>query len=233
MGADIRVENKVYYNGEKEPGTVSNTIFCQGVVYDCLEKPEEFTIFDLVHRRFVLLDAVRHRKVELSTDDVATVNENYRQWAAGKSDGLLRFMASPKFEEKVDEKSGQLTFSSEWITYRVTSTPARGEAVAKQYREFSDWYMLLNTRINPGSRLPYARMAVSEALEKRGELPHEVQLTIRPKGAFSLQKINVRSEHHLIGQLVESDRQRVAQIGQYLAMFQAVSFEDYQKKVGP
>jgi hypothetical protein len=39
----------------------------------------------------------------------------------------------------------------------------------------------------------------------------------------------MHSEHQLIRRLVESDRARVQQIGQFMAIFQPVSFEEYQK----
>ena len=47
------------------------------------------------------------------------------------------------------------------------------------------------------------------------------------------QKITVRSEHQVIPRLVESDRARVAQTDQFMAMFPTVSFRQYQSRIEP
>ncbi len=48
-------------------------------------------------------------------------------------------MADPRLEEGFDEATGESVFQSKWLTYRIAATPGVSEAVAQQYREFSDW----------------------------------------------------------------------------------------------
>lgn len=226
---EFRVENKVYVGSEKEPRSESTTIFYQGLVYDYLKEPAEVTVFDAPHRRFVLLDTSRRLKTELSADEVAALNHNLRDWAAGQADPYLQFLAAPKFEEQFDEPSATLTLTSPWVSYRVVTEVPDNPAIARQYREFSDWYTLLNTRLNPGSKLPFARLSLNESLDKRGRIPKEVSLTMRSKRGLPFQKITVRSEHHLVPTLLQSDRDRIRQTDEFIGMFRMVDFGEYQR----
>ncbi len=229
LAEEFRVENKIFVGGDKEPRTQSTTIFYEGLVYDYLQRPAEVTIFDKARRRFVLLDPTRRVKTEISADEIGALNKNLRDWAASQSDPYLQFLANPKFEEEFDEGTGQLKFTSAWLTYRVVTVDSQSEAIARQYRDFSDWYTLLNTRINPGSKLPFARLAINEALEKRGQLPKEVHLTMRTRRGLPFQKVTIRSEHLLVRTLVQSDRDRIKQSDEFMGMFRPVDFQEYQK----
>jgi hypothetical protein len=228
---EFRVENKVFAGDEDEPRVRSTTIFCHGVVYDYLEQPAEVTVFDQAHGRFVLLDLKRRLKTELSTEQVAEFTKRLRQWSRRQSDAMLKFQGDPQFEDAFDERTGELSFRSEWMTYRLVTEPAPSRDVARQYRAFCDWYCQLNTLLNPGSKLPFARMLVNAELEKRGLVPREVHFTATPKKGLVSKHISARSEHRLVGQLVESDRRRVAQTGQAIVTFAEVPFDEYQKKV--
>jgi hypothetical protein len=226
---DFRVENKVFLDDEKEPRAQSTTLFCEGLVYDYLANPAEVTIFDQEHRRFVLLDTTRRVKTELSAMDLVGFNQNLRKRALQRPDQpLLAFMAAPKFESQLDPKTGEIVFTSPLMTYRVSTTEAKDPTIVAQYREFSDWYAMLNTRTNPGGKLPYPRLVVNTALAESKQLPAEVRLTMQRKATFA-RKTSARSQHQFIPALVESDRDRVTQTQQSLATFQAVSYEDYRK----
>jgi hypothetical protein len=230
-GDNFRVENKVFVGNETTPRSESTTIFHEGVVYDYLEKPAEIIVFDKARKRFVLLDPSRRVRTELSTDEVQALSHNLRTWAGGQDNAFLNWLARPKFDQQVDEKTGELLFESPWLVYRVTVAPAESDEIARQYREFSDWYVQLNTRLNPGYKQTFARMVVNEALAKRGELPREVHLTVKSKVPF--QKTTARGQHQVVRRLVQSDRDRVAQTDQFMAIFPPVEFEQYQKKLQP
>ena len=231
-GLEFRVENKVFSGNRKEPQTQSTTIFCGGVVYDYLEKPAEITVFDKAHGRFVLLDPIRRVKTELTTEQVESLTLRLRDWASGQSDDFLQFLAAPKFEEQFDPDGAELTFDSPWMSYRLRTIPVEDAEMTRQYREFCDWSCRLNTRINPGSRPPFPRMIVNEALQRYGQFPQQVDLTIRPrKDGLLAKKITVRSEHQLIRRLLESDRGRVAQTDQFMAIFNPLSFDEYQRAI--
>jgi hypothetical protein len=229
-GEDFRVENAIFAGSEKEPCVESTTIFYSGIVYDYLKSPAEVTVFDKNNGRFVLLDLARRVKTEVPIEKVSTLCQHLKTWAAGQKDPLLRFLANPRFDETFDPPSGKLTLSSPPVTYDLLTASAESPQVAQDYREFSDWYCQLNTLLNPGSRPPFARMAVNAALERHQRLPQQVELTLRPEG-FPPKKVLIRSEHQIVGRLVDSDRDRVAQTDQYLAIFSPVAFDEYQKKI--
>ena len=228
---EFRVENKVFVGGEKQPRVQSTTIFYGGLAYDYLEKPAEITVFDKAHGRFVLLDQKRRVKTELTTERVADFTDRLKQWAQTQSDPFLKFLAEPHFDEQFDSSAGELSFTSPWMSYRVTTIDAENEAISRQYGEFSDWYCQLNTLINPGARPPGARMIVNAALEQRQQFPREVQLTLRPKRGLLSKRITVRSQHLLVRRLVESDRDRVAQTDEFMGIFKPVDFQEYQKEI--
>lgn len=229
----FRVENKVFVDDQEEPRAQSTTIFYAGAVYDYLEGPPEVTVFDPAHGRFVLLDLTRRIKTELTTDEVATFVDHLKEWAKTRPDPFLRFLADPKFDEQYDRTAGDLAFTSPWLTYRLTAVDAESEEISRQYREFSDWYGRLNTMINVGARPPFARIIVNKALEDRQQFAREVHLTLRPEEGLLPKRITIRSEHRLIRRLVESDRDRVAQTDQFMAIFKPVSFTEYQEKMAP
>ncbi len=226
---DFRVENKVYLGNEKEPCVESTTIFHNGIVYDYLKKPAETVVIDNDRGRIVLLSIERGVKTELTTEEVKGFTERFRQRAASRDNPFVAFLASPQFEQQFDDSSRELTFSSQWITYRVKTAAARSTEAAEQYRRFADWQSRLNTLVNPHATPPFARLVVNAELEQRGEIPREVQLTLAPPGRFPRRPIIVRSEHQFIHRLVESDRAQVAKTGQFLTGLKAVSFDQYQK----
>lgn len=226
---NFRIENKVFLNNDKEPITESCTIFFEDVVYDFLEKPPEITLFDKARQRFVLLDPRRKVRTELSMDEILQLNEKLKQTALRQSDPLFKFLAEPQFEERIDEKTHELVLESPFQTYRVTAVEADTEAIAHQFRESSDWLCRLNTRLNPGSRLPFPRMYLADLLEKRKQVPTQILLTARSSKGLPFQKVTLRSEHRIVRGLIRTDRERITQAGQYLAVFQSVNFAEYRK----
>lgn len=226
---EFRVENKVYVDREEEPRATSTTIFVDGVVYDYLNQPNEITIFDSTRGRFVLLDVTRHVRMELTAEQVSAMSERIKVWAEKQADPYLNFLARPQFDEQWDETTGDLSLASKWITYQLKTAEVENPAIARQYREFSDWYCQLNTAMNPGSRPPFSRLLVNESLARHERFPTEVQLTVRSQGGVFAKKTVIRSEHQLISRLVESDRARVSQTHQYIAMFPQVGLGEYLK----
>jgi hypothetical protein len=226
----FRIENEIFVDGEKEPQIRSTTVFHRGVVYDYLADPAEVTVLDVEHGRFVLLDLDRRIKTELPTERVAEFCDRLRERLQNRSDPFVRFLCDPHFEQTLDESAGELTFTSPWMTYRVLFG-SESQSLSRRYRDFSDWYCRLNTILNPGARPPFARMIVNAALEDRQLFPREVHLTIQPKEGLLAKRITVRSKHRLIRQLVESDRKRVSQTDQFMAMYASVDFREYQRQV--
>ncbi len=234
-GEAFRIENEIFEEDEETPAIHSTTIFYEDLVYDFLESPQEITVFDPAAGRIVLLDLVQKTRTELSVRDLDQLSEQLRTWAARQSDGFLRFSASPEFEEDYDSSTGGLQLSSPWLTYQVeTAEPPRKE-ILDLYLDFCDRYCLLNARLNPGSRPPFPRIQLNRALERVGRMPEDVHLTVRPKGQRLLgeKKMSARSHHRVIPHLLESDRSRIAQTDQFMAIFRPLTFQEYQALVQP
>jgi hypothetical protein len=241
VGAEegVRIESKIYFGSEKEPKAENTTIFHRGLIYDYLRNPaegghtSETIVLDLARGRFILLDPKRRVRTELTTEEVAALCENFRQWALNQTDAFTRFLASPQFEEVVEESSGDLVLQSPWVTYRVATVEADSDGVLQQFRDFTDWYARLNARLNPGYKLVFARLALNEVLHKRRQLPREITLVVQPRKALSFQKTVIRSEHQVIYHLVESDRDRIVQTGEFMAIFHPVDFSHYDRRSEP
>ena len=254
--ANFMVENKVFSGSEKQPCSQSTTIFKDGVVYDYLVDPanpsktDEVTVFDFAHGRFLLLDKRLKLKTELSTRLVKASVDSLKTRTDLGNDPFASFLLNPRFEQEadgdstdgdsadgdladgdsVDGESGELLFSSKWLDYRVLTSVAKSPEIAADYRRFSDWYARLNTYIRRGVRPPFARMLVNEELGKRGELPREVHLTLKPKQGIGSRKFRLHSEHRVTPRLGDGDQRRVAQTAEDLTVFETVGFKEYNKK---
>jgi hypothetical protein len=230
---DFRVENKVFFGSGKRADNRSTTIFRDGTVYDYLEEPAEVVVFDKRGGRFVLLDMARRVRAELTTEEVLAFTERLQHRAEAQQDPLMRFLAAPQLDEQFDAASGELTLSSPWVTYRLLLVDTQSQAISQQYREFSDWYARLNTLLSPGSKPPFARLAVNEALAKRQAVAREVHLTLTTKRGFPPTRTTIRSSHRLVRRLAEADLDRVAQTRQFMRIFQPVEFEQYRRTADP
>jgi hypothetical protein len=229
---EFRVENRVYNGDAKQPACRSTTIFYGDVVYDYLEQPAEIIVFEKSPGRFVTLDLARQVRAELTTDEVAAFTARLRQWAIGHRDPVISFLAAPKFQEDFKPARGQLTLDSPWLTYDARLRAAASPAVVEQYREFSDWYARLNTVLNPGSRPPFGRLALNEAIARHQAIAEEVVLTIAQKKGATTGRLTVRSQHDLTVQLTTTDIDRVAKTRDQMRNFKAISFEQYRKDMG-
>ncbi len=216
---DFRIETKVFAGKTKTPISRNVTLFRAGYVYDYLSDPDRVAVFDQRGGRFILLDPARKLKAEVKTDEVRDLITRLHDVAANSSNPIVRFAADPDFKIEFDEE-GQLTLSSEHMTYKLQTMPAVTGTAAEQYHEFSDWYARFNTMAQPGSTPPFPRMRVNAELAKRGLVPTEVQLTTRA--------VSARTEHFVTWRLLESDHRRIAETANQLTTFKEVDFEDLQ-----
>ena len=244
--ADFRVENKVFLGSDKLPCSRSTTIFMSDVVYDYLVDPvdpskiDEVTVLDVARGRFLLLDTRLKLRTELSAKLVKASTDSLKTRTDLSDDPFASFLLNPRFEQEADGKSGdgqetdgesgELLFSSKWLDYRVLTSAAKSPEIAEDYRRFCDWYARLNTYIRPGVRPPFARLLVNEELGKRGLLPREVHLTLKPKQGFASRKVRLHSEHRMTPRLGDGDRRLVAKTAEHLAVFKTVGFKEYNKK---
>ena len=228
-GEDFRVDNLVYAAGEQEPSSQSTTIFCGGVVYDCMKSPEETVVFDKAAGRFVLLNLTQRARTEISTGKIMAFVDGLQTLTAKGKEPLMKFLAEPKFEERVDDSSGELTLSSTLVNYSVTLAPEASPSVVQQYRELCDWYARLRPLLVPGAPPPFARLQVNAALARRQATASQVVLTMSSGHGLKPQHTTIRSVHHVVRPLEPADLERVAQARELLSSLKLVSFDQYRK----
>jgi hypothetical protein len=232
-GEDFRVNNEVFPSGQKEPSSQSITIFHGGAVYDSMKSPAEIVVFDKAAGRFVLMNPANQTRTELTTADIAAFVKQLQARAAAPTaskdpDPVVRFLADPKFQERFDESMGELALSSPMVSYRLVLSTDQSQAAVEQYREFSDWYARLNTLLTPGSRPPFGRLAVNEAVAKRKAIASQVILAVA-SGKAGGRPTTIRTTHQIVRQLTQTDLDYVAKIRKMMTDFQLVSFDKYRK----
>jgi hypothetical protein len=226
---DFRVENRVYSGDSTTPASQSCTIFYQGAVYDFLEKPAETVIFDKTAARFFILDDGRRVRTELSTARLDSFAQQLHDRALKGSDALMRFFAEPAFDQRFDATRRELILCSDLVTYKVIAVSAENAALAAQYREFSDWYARLNAMLVPGSRPPFARLKLNEALAEREAVARKVTLTITTVKNGKRQTASMRSEHLLSPALLPADMERIERARQAVTAYKLVTFDKYRQ----
>ncbi len=221
------MENRIYSGDQKEPVSQSLTVFQQGVVYDFLQEPAETIIFDKAAARFAILDNLRQIRTEMTTAAIDSFTQKLKDRAAKHQDPLTRFLADPVFEEHFDPTRSELLLKSPLVNYRVIVTAADNVALAAQYREFSDWNARLSAILNPGSRPPFARLKLNEALANRESVPRQVTLTIASPGDQNHAPATMRSEHQLSSSLTPADLERIQRAQQAAVKYKPVAFDKY------
>ena len=222
---DFCVENKVYLGSDV---VESKTLFHAGRVYDFLVSPQEVTIFDPPGKRFVVLDPDREVKTEITLATIEAFAQRLKAEALARQVPLLVFLAEPKFDETLDDSTGELKLASTWLEYRAKLVSPKKAEAAVQYADYSNWQTKLNALLRPGSFPPFARLELNSALDRRESLPTEVHLT-RFSQQASKRQVSFRSEHRLQWRLLDSDLKQLERAAKQLATFEAVSLTDYQR----
>ncbi len=218
----VRIETRVHQaNG---PALAVNlTIFSKDVIYDFAGPDEsEVARFEMLTGQFVLLDGGRRVQTDVTNQflmEFATAigqrGEPPRPW--------LRPFAHPDFTETYDEKLGQLTLEQPQLVYRIQTQPGPDAAVLRAYRQFHDSYTRLNA-IRPGGLPPAARLALNDALDRRGCLATRIERQLSPADPAWI------SEHAFAWQLSAPDHERTQRIEGWRRTFPRVSLGAYHAK---
>lgn len=225
LSQELRIETDVYNEAEPDKSLSHTvTLFDKNTVYDFVDEPEQIAIFRAPSPghggQFILLDIKTERRTEISTERITGLLEKLSKWAAEQKDPLLKFSASPEFEEEFDAKSGRLTLKSDLWDYTVATAPAESAETLARYREFTDWYTRLNTMIN-STPPPGPRLELNSSLEKHGVVPVEILRTLKSNDS------TLRATHFFTWRLSRDDRARLDQARIYLASFKKVGNEEF------
>lgn len=233
LAADFRIESRVYAEKETEPVSKSITLFHAGAAYDFLEEPSETTLLDPQRNRIVLLNNTHKLKTEISIAQIVEFSTQMKLRAGESEDELLKFLADPQFEETWDNQGQRLTLSSELMTYRVTPVQAPAPEIAQQYTYFSNWYAQLNAMTHVGGLPPFARAKLDDALQSRGLLPKNVELTVSIRTRLGRRDVKLRSEHEIAWKLLNADKALINNAHAAMAAYRELPFAEFQQRTAP
>ncbi len=220
----MRIETDVFVDNQTEPASHTVTLFDSDTVYDFFEEPPQITVFrppTASHAgSFIMLDMVAKQRTEVSTERIAGLMKKLNRWAGDQEDELLKFSAQPEFEESFDEETGQLTLDSPVWNYTVATVPAENAKALARYREFSDWYVRLNTMLH-STPPPGARLKLNDALAEHGVVPVEIRRSVESETT------SLRATHMFTWRLSREDRERIDDAQSYLASFNKVGNEEF------
>jgi hypothetical protein len=222
---EFRIETELFSNKEKTPFAEHLTLFDNGRVYDFpLVGPEEITVFDYLEGRFVILDTSRRLKTTVAAKDILEFLTKILTEASGEEAPLVH----PRFVEEFDPETKWLTLTDKHMVYRAQGIEPADKELSAEYRRFADWYARLNA-IRPGNLPPYARLELNKALESRNLVPEKVELTITPRNRLA-GKIELASRHIVTWRLLETDRNRIDRVTEYLQKYQSVDYDEFIKR---
>jgi hypothetical protein len=222
---EFRIETEVFLGDEAEPASRTVTLFEESAVYEFTENPQQTIIYrESKHGKpgqFIILDHATQRRTEVEAERVTKLMDKLAKWAIEQEDPVLKFSGEPKFEEKFDEETGDLTLSNKQWTYHVATVPADDKAALARYRAYTDRYAELTSMLE-NSPPPRPRLALNAALEKHGVAPVEIRRTIGGD-----EKAAVRAAHLFSWRLSRDDRQRLDEVRQQLASFAKVDNKEF------
>ena len=222
-----------------KPLSHSLTVFHAGKSYDFLTDLGEVVIVEPLTSKFWLLDGnsvgVKGDFSEIKqfvkagrTETVKFIEDANGRQTNLASANALQFQLDPKFEEKFEERSGQLSMASEFMHYDIKTSAAGSPDHVDRYLEYADWTARLNYVLHPNSLYPAPRLALNAALRKHRSLPVTVDLRLDPAAEFQL-----RAEHKYGWKLQPIDRQHIDLWERTLNSDKVhwVSFHEYQHRL--
>jgi hypothetical protein len=224
---DFRVDSQVFVGKEATPQSSNVTLFQGAHAFDFLDEPRQIAFYDLPRGRIVLVDPARGVKAEVSRATLDAFCNNLRHLEKRTEDPILDFALRPSFEDHFDEDSGERVFSSKYVTYRIKPLAEELDGMASRYRAFSDASARLNALVNRGSLPPFSRLWVNQSLQKSGQVPAQVLLTISPARLVGGRTVALRSEHAFRPRLLDSDQRKIDEAGELLGNARLVGLGEY------
>ncbi|MBO7726268.1 MAG: hypothetical protein J6S40_07330 [Thermoguttaceae bacterium] len=209
---------------------VTTTLFGKGMVIDFIGDNDEVIIYNRKTKTFVLLDPIHRVQTELALSEIDQFLDNLRAIVSEKKDAHSQFLLHPDFEISRSDESGELSFSSKWYEYLVSTRSFDDPELSEAYFEFIDVYTKLNLYLNPGNYTPMARMVVNGVLAREKRFPAKIRLTLYPKGKGLFAKPDIiTSDHKIIRRLSEEDLGRIVRASHFSEQFPKQTFGNYYK----
>ena len=222
---DFRMQTSVFVGNNSAAAVSSLTMFNGTTIYDFIENESEFgeiTVFDVKRGRFVLLDPQRKIKTTLTKDFLVRFLD---QVLSQTSNTALTKYVQQKLQHEFNLSTKTVRVMSEHLTYQATGIAPKFDSAIQRYRHFADWVARLNsTRI--GNLPPYSRFELNRLMAKQKLMPKSIVRTLM-LDEVGLRKQTVRSEHTINWQLTNTDRKRISNTGDQMAIFKEVSADEF------
>ena len=245
----LRISTHVYDIAKTDSRTPAQivssslSLMHNGRVYDYVDAADEVVIFDLVEKRFTVLNVSRGISTRITFDEIRHLMDSRAPRmkdylaelkASEKSSAKqiaksIEFQLNPKFSQTFDPMKGTLVLSSQSFIYRVETRKWNDPVQVDRYLTYADWTAQLNSILHPNSLFPEPRMALNKALkELKDRIPVSVELDLRPA-----EPLRLRAEHQLTQKVSDDDHQRIARWEEALKSndIKDVSFRSYQQAV--
>jgi len=225
-GGDFQIHTKVFVADAAESASENRTYFRGQRVYDCTSQPEEIAVFDPTAGKMVLLRPATKQRADLTLNEVDDLVDKLRRKLTTREDEFSGFLVNPMFQRQTDSQTGELSFRSPWLHYRVQAAAAPDDDVAQRYSAFSAYFTRLNTLRRP---VQLGRAAVNEVLSEQKLIPRSVRLAtyqrdargnLAPSGEF-------RSEHAVTWSLTAADHRRLDEIDLWMTNFSQLRLTDF------
>lgn len=222
--AEFRVDTRVFRGGEDRPLVTMTSWILETRAYDQQQgEAGRVAIFDSAARQISLLAPATQERTVISYDEVlqfiAATTTRTKDMTP-----LVRFASTPKFQQRWDAQARRLYLNHELMSYSAKLTKAPQDALAHQYRAFTDWAARLNT-ISPGLP-PAARLRLNMAIAERGAVPESVRRTTPAARGFIHDMV---SRHTYQWDLSDDDRAQLAVFDDWAKSFQFVDFNSFRQ----
>lgn len=215
---DLRVYTVIQDGVENEIVGRNLTLFHAGKVYDYTLPSRELTVYDSVHKEFVVLNSGRRLSTSISQEQIRYFLQFYEEQANKLLDEIqtqpdpdqlraaevLEFQLHPVFRSHFDPAEDKLllTMHSKILQYKVKCDKGGGEEAILRYLDYADAIAQLNSVLHPQAPLPAARLRVNEQLRQLKRLPVKVELVVNSDRA----PVRLHAEHAWTWKLTPADR---------------------------
>jgi hypothetical protein len=227
---------------KSEPLGRSVSLFHAGKAYDYIPSLTEFTLFDPVQKRFLVVNRSRMLATQVSFEEINTQlhrargeAENYLSRIPTGDDADLKkrmtatkFQIDPKFQQTFDPQRLRLRLQGEPLNYEVLCAQSEIPKSAETFLNYADWTARLNYLLHPQTLYPGPRLALNEVLRDKQLLPREVRLNSRIGSGAQL-----RAVHQFHWKLEKQDRRQITECETLLRDpgLRQVTLEEYQQRL--
>lgn len=220
------VNTQVIVRDANHPPMLMETIFNGTKVYDTTTSDPLSIVakFDLDARTVRLIDRTRRTYTGLSFDEIGQFQAGACAVAVQK-DGLVAFMAQPRFKYVFDPAARLIRLVGPEMTYEAIGMRQQGAAdVVGRLTEFADWSKQLSTVLYDGPPAQ-ARIKLNKELKARNFQVARVTLRV----GDDVTGYEVTSRHAYVYELSKKQEDFILDVEKQLNTFDKVSFSAFRE----